>query len=63
MPAAASTCVPGANFSQVGEAGLEVAAGLDTAQVDVVAVGAHDVLALAQRVVGDHINFNARPGQ
>ena len=38
MPAAASTCVPGANFSQIGEAGFEVAAGLDAAQVDVVAL-------------------------
>ena len=39
--------------------GLVVAAGLDAAQVDVVAVGADHVLALAQRLVGDHVDRDA----
>src|SRR4051812_16680353 len=59
MPAAARTCVSGANFSQIGEAGLEVPAGLDAAKVDVVTVGADDVLAFAQRLVGDHLDLGA----
>src|SRR6184192_232485 len=59
MPAAIGTCVSFANFSQIREAGLVVAAGLDTAEVDVVAVGADHVLALAQRLVRDHLDRGA----
>ncbi len=59
MPAADRTCVSFANFSQVGEAGLEVAPGLDAAQVPVVAVRADHVLAFAQRLVGDHLDLRA----
>src|SRR3954469_8297002 len=59
MPAAARTCVSRANFSQVGEAGLEVAAGLHAAQVPVVAVRADHVLAVAERLVGDHLDGRA----
>src|SRR6188472_1027352 len=56
MPAVARTCVAGANFSQVGEPWLEIAACLHTAEMDVVPVRAHDVLALAERVVRDHVH-------
>jgi hypothetical protein len=59
MPAAAKTCVSPANFSQVGEASLEVPAGLHAAQVPVVAVGTDHVLALAQRFVGQHLDRRA----
>src|SRR5439155_13191671 len=59
MPAAVRTCVSLANFSQVGETGLEVAPGLDAAEVSVVTVGAHDVLALPQSVVRDHLDRGA----
>src|SRR3954469_12745023 len=56
MPAAARTCVSFANFSKIGEPGLEVASGLHPAEVDVVAVGGDHVLAFAQRLVGDHVD-------
>src|SRR5215210_172324 len=56
MRVAVRTCVSFANFSQVGEPRHEVAAGLDTAEVDVVAVGADDVLALAERLVREHLD-------
>src|ERR671937_2499067 len=59
IPAAGRTCVSFANFSQIGEPGLVVAACLDAAEVDVVAVGADDVLPLAQRLVGDHLHSGA----
>ena len=59
MPAALRTCVSFANFSQIREPGLVVTAGLDTAEVDVVAVGADHVLALAQRLVRDHLDRGA----
>src|SRR6185312_15235411 len=54
MPTAARTCVSGPNFSQVGEARLEVPSGLDASQVPVVAVGADDVLAFSKRLVREH---------
>src|SRR5215831_6817079 len=41
------------------EAGLVVAAGLNTPEVDVVAIGADDVLTLAQRLVRDHVDRDA----
>ncbi len=44
---------PSFALADVGEARLEVAAGLDAAQVPAVAVRAGDELALAQRLVGD----------
>src|SRR5919197_4966444 len=59
MPVAVRTCVSCANFSQVGEAGLEVAAGLDAAEVNVVAVRPYDILAFAERLVGDHVDRGA----
>src|SRR6476659_5303040 len=59
MPAARRTCVSWANFSKVGEARLVVADGLNAAKVDVVPVRADDVLALAQRLVRDHVDRDA----
>ncbi len=59
MPAAARTCVAFANFSQIGEAGLEIAPGLHSAQVPVVPVCADDVLALAKRLVRDHLDSSS----
>src|SRR4029450_4280558 len=59
MPATVRTCVSFANFSQIREPGLVVAAGLDTAEMDVVAVSADHVLALAQRLVRDHLDRDA----
>ena len=59
MPATVRACVSFANFSQIREPGLVVTAGLDTAEVDVVAVGADHVLALAQRLVRDHLDRGA----
>src|SRR5215211_3623269 len=59
MPAAARTCVSGANLSEVGEASLEVPAGLHAAQVAVVAVGTDHILALAQGFVGHHLDRRA----
>src|SRR5437762_13624032 len=59
MPATVRACVSFANFSQIREPGLVVTAGLDTAEVDVVAVGADHVLALAERLVRDHLDRNA----
>src|SRR5215218_420329 len=56
MPTAGRTCVSFANLSQIREPRLVVAAGLDTAKVDVVAVRADHVLALAQRLVCDHLD-------
>ena len=46
---------PSLRLAEVGEARLEVAAGLDAAQVPAVAVRAGDELALAQRLVGDDL--------
>src|ERR1041385_3135067 len=59
MPSAIRTCVSFANFSQIREPRLVVTAGLDAAEVDVVAVGADDVLALAQRLVRDPLDRRA----
>src|SRR2546421_6306680 len=59
MPAAASTCVSFANFSQVGEARLVIPPRLDAAEMPVVAVCADDVLAFAKRLVGDHLDAGA----
>src|ERR671936_1429774 len=59
MPAAARTCVSFANFSQIGEARLEVTAGLDAAQMPVVPIRPYDVLALAKRLVSDHLDRGA----
>src|SRR5215210_1875391 len=56
MPAAAQTCVSFANFAQVGEPRLVVPAGLNASEVDVVAVGADDVLTLAQRFIREHVD-------
>src|SRR5918912_3137334 len=56
MPAAARTCVSFAHLAQVGERRVEVAPGLDTAQVPVVAIRADDVLPLAQRLVGQDLD-------
>src|SRR5437762_3134984 len=55
MPSAARTCVSFTNFSQIGEARLEITPCLDAAQVTVVTIGTNDVLAFAQRLVGDHV--------
>src|SRR5512138_3039574 len=59
MPSAVGTCVSFANLPEIREPGLVVAARLDAAKVDVVAVGADHVLALAQRLVGDHLDRGA----
>src|SRR6188508_3232325 len=59
MPAATRTCVSFANFSKIREPRLVVTAGLDAAEVEVVAVGADHVLALAERLVGDHVDRDA----
>src|SRR5919201_3684552 len=59
MPSAARTYVSFANFSQVREAGLVVAACLHAEQVRVVSVGTYDVLPLTQRLVGDHLDAGA----
>src|SRR4029453_5925262 len=59
MPAAGGTCVSFANFPQGDEPGLVVTARLDTAEMDVVAVGDHHVLALAERLVRDHLDRGA----
>src|SRR5436305_14968881 len=56
MPAAARTCVAFANLAKIGEAGLVVPPGLHAAQVPVVAIRADNVLAFAQRLVGDHLD-------
>src|SRR5581483_1435141 len=53
--AALRAAVALARLPQVGEAGLVVAAGPNAAQMEAVAVGAGDELALAQRLVGDHL--------
>src|SRR5438034_8512473 len=45
--------------AEVGEAGLIVAAGLDAAEVDARPVRARDVLAHAERLVGDHLAVEA----
>ena len=54
---------PSAGLAQVGEARLEVAAGLDAAQVPAVAVRAGDELPVAQRLVGDDLARRSRPGR
>ena len=54
---------PSLRLADVGEARLEVAAGLDAAQVPAVAVRAGDELALAQRLVGDDLARRSRPGR
>src|ERR1043166_1774192 len=59
MPSTARTCVAFANLSQIGEASFEVAAGLDAAEVPVVLIRADDVLALAEGIVGDHLDRGA----
>src|SRR5262249_60186696 len=56
LPAALRTCVSCATLSKIREPRLVVAAGLDAAEVDVVTVRADDVLSLAQRLVGDHVD-------
>src|SRR5512133_121669 len=56
MPAAVRTCVSFANFSQIEKARRIVAASLDATEVIVVAVRAHDVLALAQGLVREHLD-------
>ena len=48
-----------ARLAQVGEARLEVAPGLDAAQVPAVAVRAGDELPVAQRLVGDDLALEA----
>ena len=57
--AAVRAAVALARLADVGEARLEVAAGLDAAQVPAVAVRAGDELALAQRLVGDDLALEA----
>ena len=52
------TCRP-LRLAQVGEARLVVAARLDAAQMEAVAVRAGDELPLAQRLVGDHLALEA----
>jgi hypothetical protein len=59
MPSVARTCVAFANFSQIGEASLEIAARLDAAKVPVVPVRAHDVLPFPQCVVCNHLDRHA----
>ena len=59
LAAAVRARVPLAHLAQVGEARLEVAAGLHAAQMPVVAVRPDDELALPQRLVGDDLDRDA----
>src|SRR5438270_4732716 len=56
MPAAARTCVSGANFSQVDESSLKIPLRRDAPEVPAVAVRAHDILAFAQSLVREHVD-------
>src|SRR3954462_15044772 len=59
MRAAGRTCVSFAYFSQIREPRLVVTAHLHAPEVDVVAIGADDVLALSQRLVRDPVDRDA----